>query len=211
MRSLNEYLTADERSTVNESSADNTIPRSVKALQKIIKQRIIEQGPNCDLNDIDVSRMKSMTHLFCGSTKGEDKILTSFNGDISQWDVSNVKDMNAMFERSVFNSDISKWDVSNVEDMEGMFMGSKFTGDISKWDVSNVDNMRNMFRGSQFNGDISNWNVSSLLNMQCMFYSSKFNGDISRWNISSKTGPWSMSGMFKNSPLEGKEPSWYKE
>ena len=95
--------------------------------------------------------------------------------------------------------------------MEGMFMGSKFTGDISKWDVSNVDNMRNMFRGSQFNGDISKWDVSSLLNMQCMFYNSKFNGDISRWTVSSKTGPWSMNGMFEKSPLDGNEPSWYKE
>ena len=109
MRSLNEYLTADERSTITERSIDNTKPRSVKALQKIIKQRIIEQGPNCDLNDIDVSRMKSMSHLFCGDTEGADKVLNSFNGDISQWDVSNVKDMGWMFCKSQFNGDISKW------------------------------------------------------------------------------------------------------
>ena len=91
MRSLNEYITLNESSAVNERSVNNTKPRSVKELQKIIKQRIIEQGPNCDLNDIDVSRMKSMSHLFCGDTKGADKVLNSFNGDISQWDVSNVK------------------------------------------------------------------------------------------------------------------------
>ena len=97
MRSLNEYLTTDKRSAITERSIDNTKPRSVKVLQKIIKQRIIEQGPNCDLNDIDVSRMKSMSHLFCGDTEGADKVLNSFNGDISQWDVSNVKDMGGMF------------------------------------------------------------------------------------------------------------------
>ena len=37
-----------------------------------------------------------------------------------------------------FNSDISNWDVSNVTNMNFMFHGSKFNGDISKWDVSNV-------------------------------------------------------------------------
>ena len=82
MRSLNEYLTVNESSAINERSVNNTRPRSVKVLQKIIKQRIIEQGPNCDLNDIDVSGMKNMSHLFCGDTDGEDKILTSFNADI---------------------------------------------------------------------------------------------------------------------------------
>ena len=90
-------------------------------LKRIIKQRIIEQGPNCDLNDIDVSRMKSMTHLFCGSTKGEDKILNSFNGDISHWDVRHVEDMRLMFFMSMFKGDISKWDVQEDTNMESMF------------------------------------------------------------------------------------------
>jgi len=32
---------------------------------------------------------------------------SSFNGDISKWDVSNVTDMNGMFSNSIFNKDIS--------------------------------------------------------------------------------------------------------
>ena len=48
---------------------------------------------------------------------------TPFNGDISKWNVSNVKDMNCMFAYSKFNGDISNWDVSNVEYTKGMFMG----------------------------------------------------------------------------------------
>ena len=40
-----------------------------------------------------------------------------FNGDISQWNVSNVTDMSSMFYKSAFNGDISNWDVSNVRDM----------------------------------------------------------------------------------------------
>ena len=42
----------------------------------------------------------------------------SFNGDISNFDVSKVNDMRAMFARSaLFNGDISEWDVSSVQDM----------------------------------------------------------------------------------------------
>jgi len=32
---------------------------------------------------------------------------SEFNGDISQWDVSNVTNMSSMFRYSVFNGDIS--------------------------------------------------------------------------------------------------------
>ena len=47
----------------------------------------------------------------------------SFNQDISNWDVSNVKDMRSMFTGcKTFNQDISKWDVSNVTDMNYMFL-----------------------------------------------------------------------------------------
>ena len=45
-------------------------------------------------------------------------MLTSFNGDLSNWDVSNVTDMHSMFcEAESFNGDLSNWDVSNVTDM----------------------------------------------------------------------------------------------
>jgi surface protein len=60
---------------------------------------------------------------------------SSFNGDISQWDVSSVTNMYALFSWiSAFNQDISSWDVSSVTNMESMFSGaSSFNRDISKW------------------------------------------------------------------------------
>ena len=64
-----------------------------------------------------------------------------------------------MFSGSSFNQDISSWDVSNVTDMSYMFSGSSFNQDISSWDVSNVTDMRSMFFGSSFNQDISSWVV----------------------------------------------------
>ena len=66
---------------------------------------------------------------------------SKFNGDISSWDVSKVKDMSAMFEDSIFEGDISQWDVSGVENMNFMFTDSNFNGDISHWNVSNVKKM----------------------------------------------------------------------
>ena len=75
-----------------------------------------------------------------------------FRGDISKWDVSNVRDMSGMFHRAEsFNSHLSKWDVSRVTNMLGMFQFARsYNGDISKWDVSRVSNMDNMFRDAIF-------------------------------------------------------------
>ena len=70
---------------------------------------------------------------------------SSFNGDISKWDVSSVTNMNSTFESSSFNGDISKWDVSSVTDMSHMFESSSFNGDISKWKVTQVRNVYEMF------------------------------------------------------------------
>jgi surface protein len=47
---------------------------------------------------------------------------TSFNQDLSNWDVSSVANMRYMFYRAdSFDQDISDWDVSSVTDMGSMF------------------------------------------------------------------------------------------
>ena len=110
-----------------------------------------------------------------------------FDGNISNWDVSNVTDISDMFHRSKFSGDISKWNVSNVTDMSRLFYyNSNFNGDISNWDVSNVTNMSLLFANSKFNGDISNWNVKNVTDMYHMFEHSVFNQDISKWKINRK-------------------------
>ena len=155
-------------------------------LKALIHEAIEKNGPNCDLNFIDVSHVTDMGGLFSKPL---------FGGDIS---------------RSQFNGDISKWDVSNVEDMNSMFWESQFNGDISNWDVSKVKYMCYMFEKSEFNGDISKWNVSNVTDMSEMFYASKFNGDINQWNVSEETN---MRGTFGKSALKKSKniPKWYKE
>ena len=54
-----------------------------------------------------------------------------------------------MFNNSKFDGDISNWDVSNVTSMATMFAYSEFNGDLSKWDVSKVTIMREMFNSSK--------------------------------------------------------------
>ena len=196
LTSLKSYI---KEQLVEESESDVLRPTRKSELKAIIRHRVEEYGPKCDLNDIDVSRVTDMSDLFFSS---------KFNGDISQWNVSSVRNMNGMFYNSQFNGDISKWDVHNVESMLNMFNESRFNGDISKWDVSSVETMSGMFANSEFNGDISKWNVRRVKDMHGMFHNSKFNGDISKWNVRRVKD---MSMMFDKSPLEGKEPSWYKK
>lgn len=129
------------------------------------------------LGDIDTSKITNMSNLF-EEIHGRD-----FSG-IELWNVSNVKNMCAMFAWLVeFNQDIGAWDVSNVTDMSYMFSHSDFNQDISSWDVSKVTNMSNMFSDSSFDQDISSWNVSNVKDMSSMFSESSFNQDISSWNV----------------------------
>ena len=122
---------------------------------------------------------------------------SDFNGDVSSWDTSGVTDMRKMFQAaSSFNGNLSDWNVSKVTRMDSMFSSAfTFNGDISSWNVSAVTDMNNMFFvASAFNGDISGWNVSAVTDMNNMFYAVlTFNGDISGWNVSAVTD---MSSMF---------------
>ena len=126
-------------------------PATRNELKSIVYDRIDKDGPNCNLNDIDVNQITDMSWLFNES---------SFNGDISEWDTSNVTNMEGMFYRSKFNNDISNWDVSNVKDMNCMFYETEFNQPIGNWDVRNVESVESMFNRSKFNQDISNWNIS---------------------------------------------------
>src|SRR5579875_2277143 len=78
----------------------------------------------------------------------------------------------SMFNAAKFNGDISQWNVSNVKNMKAMFASTSFNGDISKWDVSSVKDMMLMFNSS-FNGDLTNWKPYSLEDVENIFSNSK--------------------------------------
>ena len=72
-------------------------------------------GGEDDLEKVCTSRITNMGNsVFRGNLS---RTRNYFITDMSAWDVSNVRNMSAMFASSPFNQDLSAWDVSNVTDM----------------------------------------------------------------------------------------------
>ena len=99
-------------------------PKTKEELRSLVIKRVTEEGPKCDLNDIDVNKITDMSYMFMG---------LNLNGDISKWDVSNVRTMSYMFLDSQFTGDLSMWDTSNVKDMNDMFYLSPLSGREPDW------------------------------------------------------------------------------
>lgn len=165
--------------------AVDTLLSESTALQESVESTFGPIGDWCFTSDLT-----DMSYLFAGHS--------SFDQDISSWDVSAVSDMSQMFDgASSFNQDLSSWDVSSVRNMVAMFYAaSGFNQDLSTWNVSSVRDMRRMFSlAFSFDGGISSWNVSSVALTRKMFHgASRFNQDLSTWDVSSVTDMTSMFG-----------------
>ena len=138
-------------------------------------------------NNIVTTLMTDMSSMFAGAT--------TFNYDISEWDVSNVTNMSNMFyNATVFNQALNSWDVSAVTNMNSMFSSTPFNQALNLWNVSAVTDMSYMFYyATVFNQDISEWNVSAVTNMNSMFSSTPFNQALNSWDVSAVTN---MNSMF---------------
>ena len=72
--------------------------------------------------------------------------------------------------------DVSNWDLSNTKDISGVF--GHFTGKeirgLDTWDTSNIENMYNVFgNNSQIESlDLSSWDTNKVVNMNSMFINS---------------------------------------
>ena len=129
--SLKQYI--NERLHISSNTKTVRIKLSTKAeLRSIIEQELKHQGPDADLNFIDVSGITDMSRLFTQLDIGNIKI--------DNWDTSNVKNMESMFENCLeFNCDLSGWDVRKVKTHFDAFdVCKKFESDLSKWDVRKV-------------------------------------------------------------------------
>ena len=172
---------------------------------------------NTTFNGWDMSTITDMSYMYYN----ENGPPTALTANLGTWDVSNVLNMESLFEgvaipfsnlgswnvSSVTNmssmfkdvgiapANIGTWNVSNVTNMSEMFANAGFNANINAWDVSNVSNMSNMFKGTVlFNKDLGSWDVSSVTDMTGMFNDAiAFNQDLGTWNVSGVTD---MSRMF---------------
>ena len=118
----------------------NEHPKDKKELKAILEERI-DENPNADLNDIDVSKITDMKNLFYRMNIG--KI------SIDKWDVSKVTDFSCMFMGCHnFEADLSKWNVSSGRNFTYMFYQcDKFDSDLSNWDIDENAQHRSMLVG----------------------------------------------------------------
>ena len=82
MKSFSEYTSKNSMIDESAQHRHTLFPKDNMELKMMISEEIAKQGDEADLNHIDTSAIEDMSHLF------QDE--SSFNGDISGWDVSNV-------------------------------------------------------------------------------------------------------------------------
>ena len=75
-------------------------PQTTEELKQMIEDEISKNGNECSLNHINVSEINDMSGMFRAS---------KFNGDISDWNISNVRDMGHMFVYSPLENNPPKW------------------------------------------------------------------------------------------------------
>ena len=131
MKHLNTYITEyiikkKLDKPINSEDQYDYYPKTKEELLNNIKECL--DSNNYDLNCINTSKITDMSSLFY-NLKFE-----KINIDVSNWDVSNVKDMHYMFfECTNFNCDLSKWNVNNVTNMNYIFDGCKSLKNTPSW------------------------------------------------------------------------------
>ena len=148
-------------------------PKTFVELQKIITDKL-QVSHTLDMNDVDVSNIRSLAHAF--STWNIVEL------DVSDWDVSHIKNFNSMFNGCTYLRKIiglENWDISNAKDMSFMF--------------NNCKNLRDI-------GDLSKWNITRDIDIKCMFQNCKelrTVGDITHWDC--KNPNWN---IFISTPIK---------
>lgn len=91
----------------------------------------------------DLSECTGLNFAFAGCSSLGDT--DAFNN----WDVSTITDISKMFQWSSFNGDISSWNVSKVLNMDGVFQNNtNFDQDLGDWDLSSVVEMSSIFKNA---------------------------------------------------------------
>ena len=148
-----------------------------------------------DVSGWDMSKVTRTLMMFHG--------LDTHNPDVTGWTCcASATSMSQMFDSAKkFDGDVSNWDVSQVTTMQNMFSGADaFNSDVSNWATHSVTTMSKMFYSADnFDQDVSNWDTRKVKNMYQTFYQTKMSYPISSWDTSSVTNCGSMFGAISGS------------
>lgn len=135
------------------------------------------------------ARIKSVVGMFEGCS--------SFNQDISGWNVAKFTSFDNMFKDAIlFNQDISGWNTENVTSMQGTFANAPaFNQPLNTWNLSKVTNLVSFLEGATiFNQELNALDVSKVRDFSYALKGAiAFKKDLSAWNVASATD---MTEMF---------------
>jgi surface protein len=150
----------------------------------------------------DVSRIQDFSFVFAldrdltyaDLEKCSPDTLSSFNEDLSGWDMSNATKLTAMFFCNVAftGESIANWNVSNVKFLNHTFANANsFNANLGSWDTSQVVTLSATFWATfAFEGNgLANWDTGSVTNMDNTFATASAfvvsNDNVATWNTSS--------------------------
>ena len=162
-------------------------PKDKHDLKAWILRKVITEGPNADLNNVDLTNITDMSYVL--SVCDEWYFLPSYCDSMYKWININICDYIPYSELRTMprRSDLGlngKWRKNNLNnDVDSIF--DSMNPDISEWHVDKVVNMDYMFTyNTAFNNDISGWHVDNVESMDGMFWNAaSFDQDISSWNV----------------------------
>lgn len=121
---------------------------------------------------------------------------------INDWDVSNVTNMDNLFQLTSINEPLNNWNVSNVTTMNSMFSSAQdFDQDIQNWNVSKVTDMSYMFNNAmRFNQPLNNWEVKEDVRTDGMFGGiprfNRFYQKLNKWRVKDDNALLKMFGIY---------------
>ncbi len=138
---------------------------------------------NGDISNWRLDSCDDIQKMFWRATSFNCPINTTVRGDgYLAWDVSNVVYFLGALGFTSFNQDVSNWNVSSTGSLRELFRDSPFNQDLITqevtvggntyvaWNVSDVVSFDFMFYNTNnFNGDVSNWDTSNSATFKYMF------------------------------------------
>jgi len=179
--------------------------------------KIRVEAPAGSSNAPNLSNVTSLSDMFSSTfTANRTGYFEDVNGNLSDWDVSTITDMNRMFKTFDANGctiDIRNWNVSNVENFSKWGENSSIIFNIDNWVTSSATDMSQMCNGvSSTSTGIENLvttNVTTLYQFGYVTFdgNTKMVNNVLRWDVSNCTN---FSAMGCNWATNSNFPSNWK-